>query len=74
MPGRKAIEGRQGKEVFFFEKKKQKTFINGDCAKCPDAWGWMIEPYSQKFFASFFQKRRLPCLPGVTNPPRRPNE
>jgi hypothetical protein len=42
--------------MFFFEKKNQKTF--GRCRGPPPS----IYPKIQKFFASFFQKRR-PCLP-----------
>jgi len=43
---------RRRKEVFFFENKKQKTF---------STWhAWKVATYArvQKFFASFFQKRR----------------
>jgi hypothetical protein len=37
---------------FFFEKKKQKTFI------CGGVWrGDRHGPQDQKFFGSFFQKR-----------------
>jgi hypothetical protein len=55
------MEGR--KEDFFFEKKKQKTFVNF-------AWSTWHSTFpanskSQKFFGSFFQKRTafsvLPC-------------
>jgi hypothetical protein len=48
--------GRQGKKQekhFFFEKKKQKTF-DPKGAPIPKT-----RAKSQKFFASFFQKRRL---------------
>jgi hypothetical protein len=40
-------------KVFFFEKKKQKTF---DCAvaEWPEAWA-----IGQKFFGSFFQKKNI---------------
>jgi hypothetical protein len=46
----------QGRKVFFFEKKKQKTFV---ClaAAFPD----QLSPDSQKFFGSFFQKRTSFC-------------
>jgi hypothetical protein len=37
---------------FFFEKKKQKTFIYGGLWQAP-----ANAPKEQKFFASFFQKR-----------------
>jgi hypothetical protein len=38
--------------MFFFEKKNQKTFASlGGC------W-WQVRDSEQKFFASFFQKRR----------------
>ena len=36
---------KRSKEVFFFEKKKQKTFNNFDFAQRPAAWGWITEPY-----------------------------
>jgi hypothetical protein len=39
------------KKNFFFEKKKQKTFVNLD-----RAFGTAVTP-GQKFFGSFFQKR-----------------
>jgi len=43
-------ESWKGK-VFFFEKKKQKTFMSfGRC------WG-LFRDSQQKFFGSFFQKR-----------------
>jgi hypothetical protein len=41
-----------GSQVFFFEKKKQKTF-NRLAAAFPDR----ASQDSQKFFGSFFQKR-----------------
>jgi hypothetical protein len=45
-----ATDERQGK-VFFFEKKKQKTFVSlGGCWR-------KVRDSDQKFFASFFQKR-----------------
>ena len=40
---------------FFFEKKNQKTFAIDTCARAN------ARASIQKFFASFFQKRR-PCL------------
>jgi hypothetical protein len=48
----------KGKSNFFFEKKKQKTFIRygqHQCTLCG------LEPggKEQKFFGSFFQKRTL---------------
>jgi len=43
------------RKVFFFEKKKQKTFVNWRIARTRDP---VTEPNVQKFFASFFQKRR----------------
>jgi hypothetical protein len=51
VPRRKA--DREAGKHFFFEKKKQKTFIISAsiCQERP-------KPSSQKFFASFFQKRR----------------
>jgi len=39
--------------MFFFEKKNQKTFD-----RCRAAFP-SARPNNQKFFASFFQKRRL---------------
>jgi hypothetical protein len=46
--------------MFFFEKKNQKTFV---CDGQHQAS--LVELFAaskeQKFFASFFQKRRLPC-------------
>jgi hypothetical protein len=46
------LESGSERKVFFFEKKKQKTFA---ClaAASPERLG----PDSQKFFGSFFQKR-----------------
>jgi hypothetical protein len=48
---------------FFFEKKKQKTFAN---------WASLYpgrpQPNSQKFFASFFQKRG-PSFPSFVQLP-----
>jgi len=46
--------GGEGKEVFFFERKNQEIFI----LKGSTRPGWS-KPREQKFFASFFQKRRL---------------
>jgi hypothetical protein len=44
------VTKKKGK-VFFFEKKKQKTFMfSGAC------WG-EVRDSEQKFFGSFFQKR-----------------
>jgi hypothetical protein len=43
--------------MFFFEKKNQKTFTS--CASVKQAGS----PEEQKFFASFFQKRRPSFLP-----------
>jgi hypothetical protein len=44
--------GREGRKRFFFEKKKQKTFV------CWGLWRWRCHnPQDQKFFGSFFQKR-----------------
>jgi hypothetical protein len=54
-------EARKGRK-FFFEKKKQKTF-----ACLTRAHPGKPEPGSQKFFASFFQKRRL-FLPFAATP------
>jgi hypothetical protein len=48
--------------MFFFEKKNQKTFA---------IWGWSFRrgvAQWQKFFASFFQKRR-PSFLGVSHAP-----
>jgi hypothetical protein len=39
------------KKAFFFEKKKQKTFVSLD-----GGWG-KVRDSEQKFFGSFFQKR-----------------
>jgi hypothetical protein len=55
---KKELEGRQGEErkQFFFEKKNQKTFV---------IWRTLPERAAtavQKFFASFFQKRRPSSL------------
>jgi hypothetical protein len=54
-------EGRQEKQ-FFFEKKNQKTFIRFGQHGC-----FHVERIAgrnlQKFFASFFQKRRILALP-----------
>jgi hypothetical protein len=41
--------------MFFFEKKNQKTFATGGPGCCPRVGSWASR--SQKFFASFFQKR-----------------
>jgi hypothetical protein len=47
---------------FFFEKKNQKTFTHGGQRGC-----LLVEPIAgrnlQKFFASFFQKRRSSFCP-----------
>jgi hypothetical protein len=43
----------EGRKAFFFEKKKQKTFIHLACAA-----GERPGSKGEKFFASFFQKRR----------------
>jgi hypothetical protein len=45
--------------MFFFEKKNQKTFAPVDTR--PNS-NWAAYASEQKFFASFFQKRR-PSLP-----------
>jgi hypothetical protein len=52
---------RQQGKPFFFEKKNQKTFsIAG--TTCESASSDPAERHVQKFFASFFQKRRIfPC-------------
>ena len=42
---------REGRKAFFFEKKKQKTFIRSPAVAPP------AQPNVQKFFGSFFQKR-----------------
>jgi hypothetical protein len=42
--------------MFFFEKKNQKTFAHAAGIRVPTAPG--CQPHEQKFFASFFQKRR----------------
>jgi hypothetical protein len=44
-----------GKEDFFFEKKKQKTFARAAGMGCP--LGRNASRTWQKFFGSFFQKR-----------------
>jgi hypothetical protein len=46
------IRWREGRKRFFFEKKKQKTFVYlGALARACQ------RPQEQKFFGSFFQKR-----------------
>jgi hypothetical protein len=45
---------KQGRKYFFFEKKKQKTFVRS--VKRP------ARPKRQKFFGSFFQKRTASLL------------
>jgi hypothetical protein len=62
--GEQGIGGaRQGKkEVFFFEKKKQKTFAPWSRASSSGT-RQVIRAQKQKFFGSFFQKRTcLPCF------------
>jgi hypothetical protein len=57
------LGGRQASEekVFFFEKKKQKTFeISFRCVVFPAGMG--AAPKEQKFFGSFFQKRTASFL------------
>jgi hypothetical protein len=51
---------KKERKVFFFEKKKQKTFMS--LAGC---WG-EVRDSAQKFFGSFFQKRTL--LPYASRP------
>jgi hypothetical protein len=46
------------KEVFFFEKKNQKTFASAAGIGSPS--GRDASRNGQKFFGSFFQKRTLP--------------
>jgi hypothetical protein len=46
--------GFEGRKVFFFEKKKQKTFARGHPWPKPQ---WATYAKEQKFFGSFFQKR-----------------
>jgi hypothetical protein len=47
---------------FFFEKKKQKTFISSLLPKKRQNWdGAYLQ--DQKFFGSFFQKRTACLLP-----------
>jgi hypothetical protein len=41
--------------MFFFEKKNQKTFATWPTRPSSD---WVASGKAQKFFASFFQKRR----------------
>jgi len=48
------VKGK-ARQVFFFEKKNQKTFNNERCLETS-------RPYYQKFFGSFFQKRTLALL------------
>jgi hypothetical protein len=48
----------KGRKAFFFEKKKQKTFTNSASTSRD-----RLSPNEQKFFASFFQKRRPSFLP-----------
>jgi len=45
------------KEVFFLEKKNQKTFATWHRRPTPK---WAAYASGQKFFGSFFQKRTLP--------------
>jgi hypothetical protein len=49
------------RKVFFFEKKKQKAFVGLSRSQRgrPGLWGFK----KQRFFASFFKKEALPCLP-----------
>jgi hypothetical protein len=59
------IDVRQVEEkVFFFEKKNQKTFARLAARKATMHTAKVSRAQEQKFFASFFQKRRLflPCL------------
>jgi len=49
-------------KVFFFEKKKQKTFINWDLAKCQDP---VHRPKVPKVFCFFFSKREDLPLPSL---------
>jgi hypothetical protein len=53
---RKARGLAEKEKVFFFEKKKQKTFI------CAVADWPAAHAKEQKFFGSFFQKRTLPSI------------
>jgi hypothetical protein len=55
--GRAGCAAIEGRKVFFFEKKKQKTFDFLAHAS-PAAY-----TKGQKFFASFFQKRRPSLTP-----------
>jgi hypothetical protein len=54
----------KARKVFFFEKENQKTFAYCGSHPCSPV-GLAAGRNAQKFFASFFQKRRilpLPCL------------
>jgi hypothetical protein len=50
------------KKQFFFEKKNQKTFATS-VRSLEQALQPHSDPYWQKFFASFFQKRSASLLP-----------
>jgi hypothetical protein len=56
-----SLSTRQRKKQFFFEKKNQKTFIH-------EVGGWgSTRQNVQKFFASFFQKRRSFFYGSISN-------
>jgi hypothetical protein len=59
-----STEGRRQRKRFFFEKKNQKTFTNSGLASAERP-----KPIEQKFFASFFQKRRPSCCLPYLRPP-----
>jgi len=59
--------GKAEEEVFFFEKKNQKTFVCLDPRKTTQKTTEFTRAQEQKFFGSFFQKITL--LPFHALPP-----
>jgi hypothetical protein len=56
-----AVWGRlKGRKRFFFEKKKQKTFIHWSLSPRPVA---ACEAPGKRFFLLFFKKEALPSTP-----------
>jgi hypothetical protein len=65
--GRKSGQSGEERKQFFFEKKNQKTFflellIVAFCARSA------ARPQDQKFFASFFPKKKALPLSGLPSP------
>jgi hypothetical protein len=52
-------QGRKGKEVFFFEKKNQKTFVHGVGGHWRKS---MLEASDKSFLLLFFKKEGLPFV------------